>query len=58
MVKLGRFQYVGWVAETTAGDNPAVANSDYHLAENVQVGLEGDEIDRVGNLGSLDQWQR
>ena len=54
MVKLGRFQYVGWVAETTAGDNPAVANTDYHLAENVQVGLEGDEIDRVGNLGSLD----
>lgn len=55
MAKLGRFQYLGWKAETTAGTNETLANSNFHLAENVQVTLEGDEIDRVGNLGSLDQ---
>jgi hypothetical protein len=54
MAKLGRMQYVGWVTETTAGDNPSVANTDYHLAEDVSVSYEADEIERVGNLGSLD----
>ena len=54
MAKLGRKQYIGWAAETTPGTAVAIANSDYHLAEDVSVEFAGDEHERVGNLGSLD----
>ena len=54
MAKLGRMQYIGWAAETTPGTAVAIANSDYHLAEDVSVEFSGDEFERVGNLGSLD----
>ena len=54
MVKLGRKQYLGWAEETTAGTAEAIANGDYHLVEDVSIELTGDEHERVGNLGSLD----
>ena len=54
MVKLGRKQYLGWALESTAGTAESIANSDYHLVEDVTVELAGDEHERVGNLGSLD----
>jgi hypothetical protein len=54
MVKLGRKQLLGWALETTAGTAVSVAATDYHLVEDVSVVMEGDENERVGNLGSLD----
>lgn len=54
MVKLGRKQYLGWKAETTAGTAIAIANANYHLVEDVNVEFAGDEHERTGNLGSLD----
>ena len=54
MVKLGRKQFLGWAAETTPGTAVAIANSDYHLVEDVSVEFSGDEHERVGNMGSLD----
>tara|TARA_R110002020_G_scaffold373699_1_gene585208 strand:- start:3349 stop:4302 length:954 start_codon:yes stop_codon:yes gene_type:complete len=54
MVKLGRKQFLGWKAETTAGTAIAIANANYHLVEDVSFEFSGDEHERVGNLGSLD----
>ena len=54
MAKLGRKQFLGWAAETTPGTAVAIANSDYHLVEDVSVEFSGDEHERVGNMGSLD----
>ena len=54
MVKLGRKQFLGWKAETTSGTAETIANANYHLVEDVSVELAGDEHERVGNLGSLD----
>ena len=55
MVKLGRKQFLGWALESTAGTAVAVGNSNFHLVEDVSVEFSGDEHERVGNMGALDQ---